>query len=225
MFPGGKPRDAAYVRARVRGRSWAGIVIANGRPERSGPGGSHPRNSDAASQRDDFMQSTDSSVAQVQPRLRRLVILAADLAGFTRLVGRTDAEALARMLDAWYHASSTCIVAHGGRVVKFMGDGVLAVFPEDAAVAAVDCGLALLRHPEIPGALRMGANLHMAQVAEGELGPQQRYDVVGIGVNHTFLLGRGPGLRLSEPVYRQLPPERRTPWQKHRPPAIYTHES
>lgn len=41
------------------------------------------------------------------------------------------------------------------------------------------------------------------------------------GVNQTFLLGRGPGIRISEPLYRALPSAVRSPWVKHKPPAVY----
>jgi hypothetical protein len=68
-----------------------------------------------------------------------------------------------------------------------------------------------------------GANVHLATVAEGELGADgdRRYDVVGVGVNHVFTMGGGPGLRLSEPVYRRLPNAQRSGFRKHRPPATY----
>ncbi|MBI3183051.1 MAG: hypothetical protein HYZ28_13015 [Myxococcales bacterium] len=72
--------------------------------------------------------------------------------------------------------------------------------------------------------VELGANLHLAVVAEGEFGPDddRRYDVLGSGVNHLFLMGGGAGIRISEPVYRQLPNERRKGWRKNRPPATYT---
>jgi class 3 adenylate cyclase len=111
-------------------------------------------------------------------------------------------------------------------VVKFMGDGVFAVFPAEAAVAAVDAASALR---DAVTALRgndwridLGANVHIAIVAEGEVGPADRYDVFGSGVNHLFRMGGGPGIRISEPVYRQLPNEARGPWNKMKPPATYT---
>jgi hypothetical protein len=44
-------------------------------------------------------------------------------------------------------------------------------------------------------------------------------------VNQTFLLGRGAGIRISEPVYRKLPSAERTPWIKNKPPAVYVLEA
>lgn len=156
-----------------------------------------------------------------QPRLRRLVILAGDLSGYTKFVGRTEAVEVATWLDRHYQSVDDAIAGHGGRVVKFMGDGVLAVFPEEACASAVACARALLELGDSAEGMRMGVSVHLAQVAEAELGPERRYDVVGMGVNATFLLGRGPGLRISEPVYRQLPNADRHAWRKHRPPTVY----
>ena len=163
------------------------------------------------------MQNDDGA----QPRLRKLVVIAADLAGFTRYVGRTDALAVADWLDRHYRAVDDAVGRHGGRVVKYIGDGVLAVFPEEECVRAVACARELLGLENLSEGLRMGANVHLAEVAEAELGPQRRYDVVGMGVNATFLLGRGPGLRISEPVYRRLENADRGGWRKQRPPTVY----
>jgi adenylate cyclase len=161
-------------------------------------------------------------------RETRLVLLAADLAGFTRAVAALDALSLARFLDTYYERAGEHVARHGGRVVKFMGDACFAVFPEEHAAAAVACAeeMAGDREP-VPGArlaITPGVNVHLAVVAEGELGAgaDRRYDVVGAGVNHLFRMGSGPGLRISEPVYRRLPNERRSAWRRQKPPATYT---
>jgi adenylate cyclase len=158
----------------------------------------------------------------------KLVLLAADLAGYTRACAHLDAISIAQFLDRWYREAAPIITSRGGRIVKFIGDGVFAVFPVEAAVAAVDAAtelrkaIAALR--ENDWRIDLGANVHTAIVAEGELGPDndRRYDVLGSGVNHLFRMGGGPGIRISEPVYRQLPNEARGPWNKLKPPATYT---
>ena len=158
----------------------------------------------------------------------KLVLLSVDLAGYTRATTALDAVSVARFVDAWYRQCAGVIRKRGGRVVKFMGDACLAVFPHDAALAAVDAAAeladavpALAASHGVP--VRLGGNVHLAIVAEGEFGPDddRRYDVLGSGVNHLFLMGGGAGLRISEPVYRQLPNERRGAWQRHKPPATY----
>ena len=66
----------------------------------------------------------------------------------------------------------------------------------------------------------LGVNVHLARVAAGTFAGG-RYDLIGTGVNHAFLMGRGAGIRVSEPVYRQLPNDQRGPWRKRKPPAVY----
>jgi adenylate cyclase len=159
----------------------------------------------------------------------KLVLLAVDLAGYTRAIANLDAIEVARFLDEWYRSCAHEIRTRGGRVVKFIGDGCLAVFPEDrgpdAIAAAVALGDALggirARHG---WKIECGANVHEATVAAGDYGPDddRRYDVIGSGVNHLFLMGGGSGLRISEPIYRQLANDDRGAWRRHKPPATYS---
>ena len=102
------------------------------------------------------------------------------------------------------------IDADDGRVVKFVGDGCLAVFEPTDAVRAVDATEALRTRVRELGAangveLDLGANIHLSTVAEGAFGLRGIHDVVGMGVVHTFRMGGGAGIRISEPVYRKLP--------------------
>jgi adenylate cyclase len=154
------------------------------------------------------------------------VLLAVDLAGFTRAMSDLDALGVAAFLDDYYRVVVAAIDQRGGRIIKLIGDGVLAVFDEEAAVAAVDCALAVEAEYARTAAARrhgtaIGANLHLATVAEGAFGPDARPDVVGAAVNHVFRMGGGAGVRISEPVYRKLPNDRRATWDKLKPPATY----
>jgi class 3 adenylate cyclase len=156
------------------------------------------------------------------------VLLVVDLAGSTRLVARFDAVSLAELIDAFMAACGHVIGAHEGRIVKALGDGCLAVFDEDAGPLAVAAALDL-RAAAIDALkpfgvdAEIGVNIHQAVVAEGRFAPNDDYDITGTGVFHLFRMGAGPGIRISEPVYRQLPNADRTPWQKQRPPATYTY--
>lgn len=161
-------------------------------------------------------------------REKKLVLLSADLAGYARWSGNLPATDVAEFLNAWYRLCARIIRAQGGRVVKYIGDGCFAVFPEDRAVGAVEAAaqlrseLGTLRPPKGP-TVDLSAKVHLAVVAEGEYGPADdaRYDVIGSGVNHLFLMGGAPGVRISEPVFRKLPNAARGRWRKHHPPATY----
>lgn len=163
-----------------------------------------------------------------EPSPTRFVFLVADLAGFHRCFStRTDTEMVA-FLDRFYALCEQVVSASGGTVIKFMGDALLAVYPLESGPRTVAATLELeLETRRLAAEMRMpvtlGANLHSGEAILTELGagPSRRVDVIGRAVNHTFILGRGAGIRISEPVYRQLPSGDRSPWEKHKPPAVY----
>jgi class 3 adenylate cyclase len=158
---------------------------------------------------------------------RQLVVVLSDLARFTAAVARSTSVEIAELVDRYYRDAAAVAAEHGGDIVKHIGDSCLLVFPVERAVDAVDAVEALASRVESMAAetgldLEMGANIHLSTVAEGQFGPDEHYDVMGMGVIHTFRMGSGAGIRISEPVYRKLPNERRAGWSKHQPPATYT---
>ena len=159
----------------------------------------------------------------------KLVLWSVNLAGYTRACTHHDALTIGRFVDAWYAHCVTAVHGRGGRIVKFIGDGCLAQFGADRAVDAIDAVTDLSHAITALRAssglkVELGANVHAAVVAAGVFGSgdDARYDVIGSGVNHLFRMGAGPGVRISEPIYRQLPDERRGPWRRDRPPATYS---
>ncbi len=160
------------------------------------------------------------------------IMLLADVLGFRRSFRAHDDMTMARFIDRFYALCAGTVESHGGRIVKFIGDACHATFPEDRGSDAVDCVLELQTQTRQLGEefgldLDLGANVHCGTVIEGEYGAPAygQYDVIGREMNHTALMGRGPGLRISEPVYRQLASDRRTPWHKRRPPATYLYST
>jgi class 3 adenylate cyclase/tetratricopeptide (TPR) repeat protein len=90
-------------------------------------------------------------VAQVASAAeRRLVsVLFADLVGFTPFAEERDPEQVRDILQRYFDAARTVIERHGGRVEKFIGDAVMAVWGtpvarEDDAERAVRAALELL---------------------------------------------------------------------------------
>lgn len=159
--------------------------------------------------------------------IARRTVAVVDLTGYARLAQSRDDLEVARLLDAFYRLCHARVREAGGRVIKFLGDACLAVFDPEVSAAAVGAMVEIRRGVRAlePG-LDVGINVHLTGLVEGEFGPDEdrRLDVVGGGVNQAFLLGRGPGIRLSEPVYRQLPSGARTPWKKRTTPAVYVLE-
>lgn len=153
----------------------------------------------------------------------KLVLFSADLAGYARATAHMEALAVAAFLDEWYRQCGDAIRSRGGRIIKFMGDGCFATFPEDRCLDAVDAALALGRTTHaLP--VDVGTKLHLGVVAAGDAGPDgdRRYDVFGSAVNHLFRMGGAGSVLISEPVYRQLPNDRRGAWHKNKPPATYS---
>jgi adenylate cyclase len=73
---------------------------------------------------------------------RRLAgILAADVVGYSRLLGADEAATLARLRSLQHELIDPLMVEHGGRVFKTTGDGLLAEFP--SAVQALRCAIAI----------------------------------------------------------------------------------
>ena len=113
---------------------------------------------------------------------RRLAaILAADVAGYSRLMG-ADEVATAQALREHRSTADPLIAEHGGRIVKTTGDGVLIEF--GSVVGAVECALALQRlaaerNAETAAERRMEwrIGIHLGDVLfEGD-------DILGDGVN------------------------------------------
>jgi class 3 adenylate cyclase len=86
---------------------------------------------------------------------RRLsAMMAADVAGYSRLMEADEAGTLARLKTARAEAIDPALADHGGRLVTATGDGLLVAFP--SAVAAVECAVsgrneeARLKATELP---------------------------------------------------------------------------
>lgn len=157
-----------------------------------------------------------------------LVIVVADLSGYHRGFRTHSDTDMAAFLHRFYTVADHIVHSSGGRVIKFLGDAVLATWPDSDAPAAVSATIALEATIGTLAAavgldLSLGANIHAGDVVASELGAgeSRRFDVIGRAVNQTFLLGRGRGIRISERVYRKLPSADRSPWEKNRPPTVY----
>src|SRR5712671_3651742 len=84
------------------------------------------------------MERQGDSLAREQRRLA--AILAGDVVGYSRLMGRDESGTLARLREHRKQRFEPMLARHGGRLVKLTGDGALAEFPSavDALGAAVE---------------------------------------------------------------------------------------
>ena len=136
---------------------------------------------------------------------RRLAaILAADVAGYSRMMGGDEAGTVAALRQIWSETFNPAVAARHGRIVKMMGDGALVEF--GSVVDAVECAVAIQRAmgernrtAERPVEFRIGINLGEI-VIEGD-------DIFGDGVNVAARLeGQAPqgGILASDVVHAQV---------------------
>ena len=121
-------------------------------------------------------------MAEERAQRRLAAILAADVVGYSRLMQLDESGTLAVLKARRSEVLKPAVSRHHGRIVKFMGDGVLVEFP--SAVDAVECAVVLQKTMEAANAdrpedrrivLRVGINLGDV-IVEGT-------DLYGDGVN------------------------------------------
>jgi adenylate cyclase len=128
----------------------------------------------------------------------RAVVWFSDLVGFTRISDTTNAANVLALLNDYAEAQVEEIEAQGGHVLKFTGDGILAIFPhEDASVAckrALDAAAAQRARIGKLNQRRAASGLpvtdthvalHVGELLYGNLGSSRRLDftVLGPAVN------------------------------------------
>ena len=108
-------------------------------------------------------------------------IMISDLRNWTGISASLSPEDAIALANRYFDIVSDAVEAEGGEVLKFMGDGVLAIFGEDdgperalaAARAALETGEA--------ESLRFGFGLHTGEVLYGNIGSERRLDFTVLG--------------------------------------------
>jgi len=125
------------------------------------------------------------------------VIWLSDLRGFTALSDRVPAETVVEILNQYFDCQVSSIKAHNGEILKYMGDGLLAVFPfqesagditqvcagvlEAAREARANVEAMQYVNGEIVERFRFGVALHVGRVLYGNIGGGNRLDFTCIG--------------------------------------------
>jgi adenylate cyclase len=146
----------------------------------------------------------------------RAVLWYADIRAFTAVADRTPGEVVVELLDEVFEALTASLRPRDGQVLKFLGDGMLAIFPcEDAtraeicrqaldaaaeAMSAVDRLNAARREAGKP-AVAVDLALHLGEVLYGNVGAVDRLDftVIGPAVNEAARIEA-----LCEPLGRKV---------------------
>ncbi|MCV9962783.1 adenylate/guanylate cyclase domain-containing protein [Pararhizobium sp. BT-229] len=124
-------------------------------------------------------------------------ILICDLRDFTGISDMWPRDDVIELLNGYFDAMAEPIERHGGEILKFMGDGLLAIFPLSNANACRDL-LSAIREAQAAmsalneenlkkghGALGYGVGVHVGDVMYGNIGSRSRLDftVIGPAVN------------------------------------------
>jgi len=144
---------------------------------------------------DEVLASTDGlRLGGVQ---REGTVMFSDLRSFTSFAEKLPVEQVIEILNRYLTAMSDAILAHGGTLVAYMGDGIMAVFGApvqqddhaDRALAAAREMLGprlqgfndWLRSQGLGEGFRMGVGLNSGDVMSGNVGSEQRLEYTAIG--------------------------------------------
>ena len=131
-----------------------------------------------------------------QSERMRAVVMASDLRSFTRLSDRLPSETVIRLLDDYFEQVAAPVHRAGGEILKFVGDGVLAIFAagDGGEAEAARKGLAVAReimarletynaacHRNGAAQIRAGIGLHLGDLMYGNVGAPDRLDFTAIG--------------------------------------------
>lgn len=124
-------------------------------------------------------------------------IMICDLRDFTTISDQWPRDDVIELLNGYFDAMSEPIEKHGGEILKFMGDGMLAVFPLTNPMACRNLLMAIKEAQTAMDALnernardgrevlRYGVGVHVGDVMYGNIGSRKRLDftVIGPAVN------------------------------------------
>jgi adenylate cyclase len=127
----------------------------------------------------------------------RAAIMICDLRDFTRISDNWPRDDVIDLLNAYFDAMSEPIARHGGEILKFIGDGLLAIFPLSEPSACANLLRAVTEARQAMAALNeknsetgraplnYGIGVHVGDVMYGNIGSRTRLDftVIGPAVN------------------------------------------
>ncbi|MBG6147944.1 adenylate cyclase [Labrenzia sp. EL_142] len=139
----------------------------------------------------------DGTTRRGQGEWIKAVVSFADIRGFTRLSNTLPADMIVNFLNKYFGAMTAAVEAHGGEVLKFIGDEVMAIFPYETEEEARDAARrALLAARDTLGRideinrsnkcaqtpdLSVGIALHAGDVFYGNVGSETRLDFTVVG--------------------------------------------
>ena len=154
----------------------------------------------------------------------QVTMLNSDIAGFSTLSQRMQAEELVEFLNSYFARMIDVVLAHGGNIDKFQGDGMLVVFGapnpmEDHAAQALRAAMGMIKEIDRLNrelvdagkpAISVGIGLDTGYVVAGHVGSERRleFTLIGVPVNNSSYLSKvRPAKVLMSETTRDLLPD------------------
>ena len=140
------------------------------------------------------------------------VILFTDLHDFS-IAMKEIGDSSVDFVQSYYELCGDVIVSHGGMLIKYIGDAVLACFPEgkedDAVLAAITARKSfqtILDKYGIKHEVEIEIGIGSGTVGFGEFGHKshREIDMFGEVVNQTARIGHHRGIAVLKPVYEAV---------------------
>ena len=160
------------------------------------------------------------------------LIAFADIQNFLGLAkGIPDSLDLFNLLNGIARNMIECIEGTPGKIVKFIGDACLIVYPEGSVDIGIERILLLKKKCEqylaglgFSNKLRISAHYGEAAIGQFGQGCYQQIDILGDSVNTASAIGRGEHrgrLVISPQLFRKLSSFNRKAFHKYTPPIVY----
>lgn len=168
--------------------------------------------------------SLDADRTLIDVVLKDSILLVSDIEGFTTLSEKLDPDRLAPIIGSWYARTERILDAHGATLDKFIGDCVLAYWPDTSPETRIEalraahemrtaCDEVENEHrstlSEAELEFRSGTALHLGPTAQGAFGAQG-FNLLGDAVNLAFRLEgltrqMGDRVLVSEHLFAEWP--------------------
>ena len=169
-----------------------------------------------------------AGTGNIKSERRAIAVLFSDIRGFTTMSEKLEPEQVVMILNDYFAFSTAAISAQGGKVNKFIGDAVMAIFEEPPAYKedtsaprqAINAALAMQeefsRHlpqwkERIPQVFdcNLGVGVHYGEAVLGNLGSAGRMEYTAIGDTVNFAsrlcsLAKPGQVRVSEDCFERV---------------------
>ena len=142
---------------------------------------------------------------ELQPKIRKGILLCTDVVSFTSICESLSSMQIVELLNRVFDVVMSSIEAHGGTVIKLLGDCVLAHFPEEKAPDVVRMSVELFekmeqlrRQSQLLGLLYMGVGLGFGQLFEGPVGADTAKDFSVIGRTQSLVFSAEAATRKAD---------------------------